>query len=211
MSILGAVPTTTPSRDSRLGLSIFREPGRNHTRVDLALLASLPLNLFETYNNHPTSAPRVSKSSPPISPHQTPSSCCLIPGSTLTPLPQHRPSGTLIPTKTMAEAVSAVVSAMSSGLFGRDSVSGQAGVLEGANPTHYDKKNPITLFIIQVSKRPTGSVRPDMARPVGTEVSLPAMPCHAVMHRSSPRCLCTTGYACIRDSRLTDMTDRRVS
>jgi hypothetical protein len=26
----------------------------------------------------------------------------------------------------------------------------QAGILEGANPTHYTPSNPITLFIIQV-------------------------------------------------------------
>jgi len=27
----------------------------------------------------------------------------------------------------------------------------QGGILEGANPSHYDKKNPIIIFIIQVS------------------------------------------------------------
>lgn len=26
----------------------------------------------------------------------------------------------------------------------------QGGILEGGNPTHYDSKNPIVLFIIQV-------------------------------------------------------------
>lgn len=26
----------------------------------------------------------------------------------------------------------------------------QGGILEGLNPTHYDSKNPITIFIIQV-------------------------------------------------------------
>lgn len=30
-------------------------------------------------------------------------------------------------------------------------VADQAGVLEGANPTHYSASNPILLFIIQVS------------------------------------------------------------
>ena len=28
----------------------------------------------------------------------------------------------------------------------------QAGILEGMNPVHYDAKNPIILFIVQVSK-----------------------------------------------------------
>lgn len=27
----------------------------------------------------------------------------------------------------------------------------QGGILEGGNPSHYDKKNPIVIFIIQVS------------------------------------------------------------
>lgn len=27
----------------------------------------------------------------------------------------------------------------------------QGGILEGANPSHYDPKNPIIIFIIQVS------------------------------------------------------------
>lgn len=30
----------------------------------------------------------------------------------------------------------------------------QTGVIEGGNPTHYDEKNPITLFIIQVGSCP---------------------------------------------------------
>lgn len=30
-------------------------------------------------------------------------------------------------------------------------VSPQGGILEGGNPTHYDSKNPLVLFIIQVS------------------------------------------------------------
>jgi hypothetical protein len=29
-------------------------------------------------------------------------------------------------------------------------VSPQGGILEGGNPTHYDPKNPLVLFIIQV-------------------------------------------------------------
>lgn len=29
-------------------------------------------------------------------------------------------------------------------------VSPQGGILEGGNPSHYDSKNPIVLFIIQV-------------------------------------------------------------
>lgn len=115
----------------------------------------------------------------------------------------------------MAEAVSAVVSAMSSVdvLFRRASVAGQAGILEGANPTKYDPKNPITLFIIQVSFQEEPYDRSAMARPVGTVVSLSATPCRAVIHRSSPRSrfLYTTGYACIRKHQLTIIMDRRVS
>jgi hypothetical protein len=31
-------------------------------------------------------------------------------------------------------------------------VSPQGGILEGGNPSHYDTKNPIVLFIIQVRR-----------------------------------------------------------
>jgi hypothetical protein len=30
-------------------------------------------------------------------------------------------------------------------------VAPQGGILEGGNPSHYDPKNPIVIFIIQVS------------------------------------------------------------
>lgn len=34
-------------------------------------------------------------------------------------------------------------------------VSPQGGILEGGNPTHYDSKNPLVLFIIQVAMSPS--------------------------------------------------------
>ena len=34
-------------------------------------------------------------------------------------------------------------------------VSPQGGILEGGNPTHYDSKNPLVLFIIQVIMAPS--------------------------------------------------------
>lgn len=33
-------------------------------------------------------------------------------------------------------------------------VTPQGGILEGANPTVWDSKNPITLFVIQVGDQP---------------------------------------------------------
>ena len=46
-------------------------------------------------------------------------------------------------TKTITAAASASASAA-------DRAPPQGGVLEGSNPTHYDSKNPIVIFIIQV-------------------------------------------------------------
>lgn len=37
-----------------------------------------------------------------------------------------------------------------------NAVSPQGGILEGGNPTHYDSKNPLVLFIIQVTMSPSG-------------------------------------------------------
>lgn len=37
-------------------------------------------------------------------------------------------------------------------------VSPQGGILEGGNPTHYDSKNPLVLFIIQVTMSPSRKI-----------------------------------------------------
>lgn len=36
-------------------------------------------------------------------------------------------------------------------------VTPQGGILEGGNPSDYDSKNPLVLFIIQVAMLPTGN------------------------------------------------------
>lgn len=46
-------------------------------------------------------------------------------------------------TKTISESAKASASSV-------DRAPPQGGILEGGNPTHYDIKNPIVLFIIQV-------------------------------------------------------------
>jgi len=51
-----------------------------------------------------------------------------------------------IVTKTITAAAAASSSAAA------DRATPQGGVIEGGNPSHYDSKNPIILFIIQVCK-----------------------------------------------------------
>ena len=60
--------------------------------------------------------------------------------------------------------------------------------MEGANPTHYDPKNPITLFIIQVSFH---EYPYNLPWPVGRDRGFtPAMPCHAVPWSTAAVAVC---------------------
>ncbi|KAK5950772.1 hypothetical protein OHC33_008155 [Knufia fluminis] len=52
-------------------------------------------------------------------------------------------------TATIVQTVTRTVSASTSATGSDDRAPAQGGVFEGLNPTHYDTKNPITLFVIQ--------------------------------------------------------------
>lgn len=52
---------------------------------------------------------------------------------------------------TIASAVSSTAAAAAAATSGGLRATPQGGILEGANPSTYDPKNPIILFIIQVS------------------------------------------------------------
>lgn len=52
-------------------------------------------------------------------------------------------------TTTVLQTVTRTVSAAASLTAGADRAPPQGGVFEGVNPTHWDSKNPITLFVIQ--------------------------------------------------------------
>jgi len=52
-------------------------------------------------------------------------------------------------TATILQTVTQTVSVSASATGSGDRAPAQGGVFEGLNPTHYDTKNPITLFVIQ--------------------------------------------------------------
>lgn len=52
-------------------------------------------------------------------------------------------------TQTVVQTVTRTVTAASSTSTSGSRAPPQGGVFEGANPTHFDPKNPITLFVIQ--------------------------------------------------------------
>jgi len=52
-------------------------------------------------------------------------------------------------TATVVQTVTRTVSASTSATGNGNRVAPQGGVFEGLDPTHYDPKNPITLFVIQ--------------------------------------------------------------
>lgn len=52
-------------------------------------------------------------------------------------------------TTTVVQTVTRTASALASGTSAADRAPPQGGVFEGLNPTHYDTKNTITLFVIQ--------------------------------------------------------------
>lgn len=52
---------------------------------------------------------------------------------------------------TIASAVSSTAAAAAAATSGGNRATPQGGILEGSNPSTYDPKNPIILFIIQVS------------------------------------------------------------
>ena len=52
-------------------------------------------------------------------------------------------------TATVLQTVTRTVSASASSISGADRATPQGGVFEGVNPTHWDSKSPITLFVIQ--------------------------------------------------------------
>jgi hypothetical protein len=53
-------------------------------------------------------------------------------------------------TTTVTEVVTMTTTATSSTASSTLRATPQGGILEGGNPSHYDPKNPIILFIIQV-------------------------------------------------------------
>ena len=54
-------------------------------------------------------------------------------------------------TATVTEFITRTVNATSATASSENRATPQGGVFEGVNPTHYDTKNPIVLFIIQAS------------------------------------------------------------
>lgn len=52
-------------------------------------------------------------------------------------------------TQTVLETVTHTASAAASATSSSNRAAPQGGLFEGLNPTHYDTKNPITLFVIQ--------------------------------------------------------------
>jgi len=55
-------------------------------------------------------------------------------------------------TTTVTDVVTKVLASATPSTAGR--ATPQGGILEGSNPTQYDAKNPIIIFIIQVSSTP---------------------------------------------------------
>ena len=57
-------------------------------------------------------------------------------------------------TTTTSEILSSVTSAAAEATASGDRAPSQGGVIEGSNPSEYNPKEPIVLFIIQVSSLP---------------------------------------------------------
>lgn len=53
-------------------------------------------------------------------------------------------------TSAVAKTISATIASASAAATSGNKATPQGGILEGGNPSTYDPKNPITLFIIQV-------------------------------------------------------------